>query len=402
MTALRRLHWGLLAVLAVLIALIYWLAAGRRKEVHEVAAPAVAVAVVRARLADVPIALTELGAAQAWQAVTIRAQVNGRLQRVAVQEGSEVKEGDLIAEIDPAPYKAMLTQAQGALERDKAQLEIARLYEGRYADLMKEDSIAQQQLDNQRALVKQLEGTVLIDQGAVASAQVNLDYCRINSPVTGRVGVRLVDAGNLVSTTDIGGIITINQLAPMAVTFSVPEADFQRLSDASEGFRRPLVTQAFSQDSGVALGSGELTVADNHVDSSTATVEMKARFPNTDRKLWPGQFVNVRLTLNVLPGSLIIPYTAVVHGPDQTFTYVVGSDLKAEVRPIKVTLVQEQNAVIAAGLAPGERVVTDGQMLLRPGSSVVMHDLTDVEPPLATPSVATPPPPPSNAKSASP
>jgi multidrug efflux system membrane fusion protein len=381
----RRHHWGLLGIALLTAGLIYWLAHARHSPVA-VTAPAVAVSTAEVRLSDLAIAITELGAAQAWQAVTIRAQVNGRLLRVAVQEGADVKAGDLIAEIDPAPYKAVLTQAQGALERDKAQLEIARLDLDRYTHLVAEDSIAHQQLDTQQSLVKQLEGTVLIDQGAVAAAQVNLDYCRITSPVTGRVGVRLVDAGNLVATTDSGGIITVNQLVPMAVTFAVPQADFQRLSDASEGFRRALSTQAFSQDSGENLGSGELTVADNHVDPSTATVQMKARFPNTDRKLWPGQFVNVRLTLKVLHGSLSIPNAAVIHGPQQTFVYVVGPDHRAAVRPVTVVMVQDADAVIAAGLSPGDSVITDGQMSLRPGSEVIVH-----APPVREPLAASPP-----------
>ena len=369
----RSRHWGLLAVALVAMGLIYWLARGRHTPGSATADPAIAVTTAQARLSDVAIAITELGAAQAWQGVTIRTQVNGRLQRVAVQEGAEVKAGDLIAEIDPAPYKAILTQAQGALERDKAQLDIARIDLDRYTHLVAEDSIAHQQLDNQQALVKQLEGTVMIDQGAVAAAQVNLDYCRISSPVTGRVGVRLVDAGNLVATTDSGGIITINQLVPMAVTFSVPQADFQRLSDVSEGFRHPLAAEAFSQDTAAPLGSGELTVADNHVDPATGTVQMKARFPNPDRKLWPGQFVNVRLTLKVLPGALIIPSGAVNRGPQQTFVYVVGPDHIAQVRPITVTLIQDATAIVGSGLRPGENVVTDGQMSLRPGLSVVVR-----------------------------
>jgi len=370
MTAPKRRQWGLLAAAAVLVGLIYWLTAGRHREVLLRTAPAVAVSTAQVRVSDVPVILTELGAAQAWQGVTIRTQVNGRLERVAVQEGSEVRAGDLIAEIDPAPYKALVAQAQGALERDTAQLEIARLDLDRYTHLAAQDSIAHQQLDTQQALVKQLEGTVLIDHGAVDAAQVNLNYCRINSPVTGRVGVRLVDAGNLVATTDANGIITVNQLTPIAVTFAVPQADFQRLSDATQAFRQSLATQALSQDTGELLGAGELTIADNHVDPSTGTVQMKARFPNDDRKLWPGQFVNVRLTLQVLHDALIIPSAAVMHGPQQAFVYIVSPDRKAVVRTIAVISTQESNAIIASGLVAGESVVTDGQMSLRPGSDL--------------------------------
>jgi membrane fusion protein, multidrug efflux system len=368
---LKRHHWGMLAVALAAIGLIYWLT--KRHSVGAATAELpVAVSVAQVRLADVSISITELGAAQAWQGVTIRTQVNGRLERVVVQEGADVKAGDLIAEIDPAPYKAVLTQAQGALARDQAQLGMARLDLVRYTNLAAEDSIAQQQVDTQKALVKELQGTVLIDEGAVASAQVNLNYCTIRSPATGRVGVRLVDAGNLVATTDSGGIITINQLVPMAVIFSVPQADLQRVSDASNGFRLSLATEALSEDTNETLGSGEVSIADNHVDPSTGTVQMKARFPNLDRKLWPGQLVNVRLMLKTLHGATIIPSAAINRGPQQTFVYLVGPDHRAVVRPVTVTLVQDSNAIIASGLHIGDIVVTDGQMSLRPGLTVIV------------------------------
>jgi membrane fusion protein, multidrug efflux system len=251
----RHPRWGWISGAILTLGACLWLLFGRRTPAPS-APPPVSVSAARVVRADVPVSIQAIGAAQAWQSVTIRAQVNGRLQRVPVQEGAEVKQGDLIAEIDPAPYQALLMQAQGALKRDQAQLELARLDLSRYRQLEAQNSISAQQVDTEQALVKQLEGTVLIDQGAVASAQVNLTYCRITSPVTGRVGVRLVDPGNLVATTDTGGIIIINQLEPIAVTFSVPQADFQRLVAVSGFFHRVLTTQALSQDSGAPLGSG--------------------------------------------------------------------------------------------------------------------------------------------------
>ncbi len=364
--------------MALVIGLAGGVALSRRRPVRLATAPAVAVSVATVTRASVPVAVSELGAAQPWQAVTIRTQVNGRLQRVVVQEGSDVKAGDLIAQIDPAPYRALLIQAQGALRRDQAQLEIARLDLERYRQLATVNSIAQQQVDATDALVKQLEGTVLSDQGAVDSAQVNLDYCTINSPVTGRVGVRLLDAGNLVSTSDTGGIITVNQLAPIAVTFSVPQSDFQRLWDASAGFHRALRAEAFTQDGSVLLGSGVLTVADNHVDAASGTVQLKARFENGERKLWPGQFVNVRVTLKVIANAITMPLAAVNRGPQNTFAYVIGPDQTAQVRPVTVESVQGTTAVIGAGVSPGDTVVVDGQMSLRAGSAVRV-----VNPPIA-------------------
>ena len=369
----RGRPWGLIMVAVAAAGLCAWLALGHR---HAEVAPTVQSEPVSAaivRRTDVPVAIEAIGAAQAWQADVIRAQVSGRLLQVAVREGAQVKAGDVVAQIDPAPFRAALMQAQGTLERDQAQLQLAQLDLKRYRWLLAQNSIASQQVDAQQATVKELEGTVLTDQGAVAAAQVNLGYCTIDSPVSGRVGIRLVDAGNLVSPTDTTGIITINQLAPIAVTFSVPEGDFQRLQQASQMFDRPLQTQAYSQDTGALLGSGELRIADNHVDQTTGTVELKARFPNVDGRLWPGQFVNVRLTLDVLHDALTIPNAAVNHGPEDTYAYVIGADSHVSLRPIKVALIQDATAVIATGLQPGEEVVTDGQMQLKPGSLVTVH-----------------------------
>jgi multidrug efflux system membrane fusion protein len=354
--------------------LIYWLSAGHRVQAVPEASMAVAVATAPVVRADVPVAVTELGAVQSLQGVTIRAQVSGRLAQVAVQEGSDVKAGELIALIDPAPYQAVLLQTQGTLRHDQALLAIAKLDLERYGQLTADNLISRQQMDTQRALVEELQGTVVSDQGAVDAAQVNLGYCRITSPVTGRVGVRLLDAGNLVSATDTGGIITINQLVPIAVTFSVPQADFQQLSEASDGFRRTLSVQALSQESEASLGTGVLSVADNHVDAASGTVALKARFENSDRRLWPGQFVNVRVTLRVIPKAITIPVIAVNRGPGQTFAYVVGADHVASMRPITVDSVQGGIAIVSSGVRPGERVVVDGQMSLRPGMPVIVSN----------------------------
>jgi len=376
MAILRRHHLGLLAAAVVAGGLIYWLAAGHRGAVAPEPPAAVAVATALVTRGDVPVAISELGAAQSWQAVTIRAQVSGRLQQVAVQEGSDVRAGELIALIDPAPYQAVLLQAQGTLRRDQAQLSIAKLDLDRYGQLTAQNLISRQQIDAQRALVEQLSGTVLSDEGAVDAAQVNLGYCRISAPVTGRVGVRLLDAGNLVSATDTGGIITINQLAPIAVTFSVPQADFQRLSEASDAFRHTLSVQATSQDTDALIATGVLVVADNHVDAASGTIALKARFENTDRRLWPGQFVNVRVLLRVIPAAITIPLAAVNRGPTQSFAYVIGADHTAAMRPITIESVQGRTAIIRSGLQSGERVVVDGQMSLKPGMPVIVSDAT--------------------------
>lgn len=368
-TAPKRFRWGFLVVGAVLVGMIAWLVWGNKKQARPNASPTVAVTTTKATSRDFPVVVTALGAAQAWQGVTIRAQVNGRLLSVPVQEGSKVKKGQLLAEIDPAPYKAALLQAQGAERRDEAALDQARIDLKRYQTLSAQNSIAQQQVDTQAALVKQLEGTVMLDKGQVDAAQVNVNYTRIVSPVDGRVGVRLVDAGNIVSTTDTTGIIIVNEVSPIAVTFTVPQGDFQRLANLSNGFSKPLVTQALSQETNAALGVGTLNVADNHVDPSTGTVQMKAKFPNTDGHLWPGQFVNVRLTVQTLQNAVTVPATAVNQGPNGPFVFVVNNN-QARIQPVKVATTQDFVAVIQDGIKPGDTVVTDGQLSLRPGSKV--------------------------------
>lgn len=376
---------GALAILIVAGALIF------RHPARSPPPPSVPVNVAKATIADVPVSITALGAAQAWTSVTVLAQVSGKLLRVYFTEGTDVTKGQLLAQIDPAPYLAVLTQAQGALKRDQALLANARLDLARYQALEAKNAIAGQTVDTQRALVQQYEGTVKTDEGQVAAAQVNVDWTRIVSPIDGRVGVRLVDPGNLVSAggsisnmpataaatnaSSAGGnagsgIATINQIQPIAVTFTVPEGDFQTLQTLSQGFHHPLVTKAFSQETGALLDTGEVTIADNHVDPATGTVELKARFPNAERHLWPGQFVNAQLTLQTLHHVTTIPAAAVNRGPNGSYVFVVSKDNKVSMRPITVAHAQESTVVVKSGVEPGDIVVTDGQMTLKAGSLV--------------------------------
>jgi multidrug efflux system membrane fusion protein len=366
-----RIIFLLLGVAAVGLGL--WAVLGPKKPVRAQKSP-VAVTVATASYQNVPVAISAIGAVQAWQSDLIRAQVSGKLLSVPAPEGSFVKAGQLLAQIDPAPFQAALLQAQGALARDQALLANARLDLQRYQALAKTNSISGQQVDTQAALVKQDEGVVMIDQGQVAAAQVNLNYCKILAPVAGRVGVRLTDAGNLVSSADTTGILVVNQLSPIAVTFTVPEGDFQRLAAMSEGFRKRLKTQAYSQESGALLDTGELTVADNRVDPSTGTVQLKARFTNSGQKLWPGQFINVRLTLQTLEHAVTVPAAAVNEGANGAFVYVVGPNRKVQARPVSVQATQDQIAVIQKGVQIGDTVVTDGQVSLTPGSTVAIRN----------------------------
>ena len=384
MAAPRRFRWGFAALGVVLVALIVWAIMASHKPAKKPGPPQVPVSVAKVTAQDVPVVVSAIGAAQAWQAVTINAQAGGKLLYVA-REGVDVRAGDLLAEIDSAPYRAVLLQAQGGLKRDEALLAAARVDLARYQTLASQDSIARQQVDTQAALVKQDEGVVMADRGTVAAAQVNVNYCRITSPVSGRVGVRLIDPGNIVapSTTAATGIITVNQVSPIAVNFSVPQGDFLRLSDASDGFKRPMSTAALSQETGAQIDVGALSIADNHVDPATGSVVMKARFDNASRKLWPGQFVNVRLTLQTLSQAITVPAAAVNQGPKGAYAYVVGADNKAQMRLITVLTTQDSTAVIKSGLKLGETVVTDGQMSLKSGSQVAIHGAGQARKPAA-------------------
>ena len=364
----RRFRWGLIPLALILAGLVVWLMNANHKPV-KAKTPSTPVTVAKATPVNMPLYVTALGAAQAWKGVLINPQVTGKLTYVAA-EGDYVKPGDVLAEIDCTPYKAALLQAQGMLQRDTALLAGVEMDRDRYATLVKQDSIARQQYDDQAALAKQDAGTVTLDRGQVASAQYNVTSCKMVSPVFGRVGVRLIDPGNIVNAGLATGIVSVNQVEPIAVTFTIPQGEFQRLAQASSGFTRPLPTEALSQETGADLGSGELVVADNHVDQATGTVELKARFANVSRLLWPGEFVNVRLTIENLQNVLTIPTEAVNQGPNGAYAFLVGPGQKVIQRPVTVSNTEGGLAVISAGLQPGDVVVTDGQMSLKAGSKV--------------------------------
>ncbi len=383
--ARRRRHWIFAGLGALAILIFAWVLL--HKAPAKAAGPeAIPVTVARATARDVPLSITALGAAQAWTSVSILAQVTGKLVTVNFTEGSDVKAGQVLAEIDPTPFQAALTQAQGALKRDEALLAEASMDLARFQRLEAENSIATQMVDDQAALVRQDQGVVLSDRGQVQSAQTNLDWCRIVSPIDGRVGVRFVDPGNIVSanttasatsattptsTTTVGtGIVLVNQIEPIAVTFTVPEGDFQRLSYVSNGFSTPLQTRAYSQESGALLDTGTLSIADNRIDQTTGTVALKARFPNAARHLWPGQFVNVALTLQTLHNAVTIPQAAVNRGPDGNYVFVVDARNVVALRPVTLAWQQDAFAVVKSGLKAGETVVIDGQMTLKSGSLV--------------------------------
>jgi len=317
------------------------------------------------RTGDFPVNLDELGTVQAFNTVTVRTQVVGRIIKIGFTQGDMVKKGDLLAQIDPRPYQAALDQAKGQLAHDQALLKGAQVDLARYQGLAKQKALPQQTLDTQVALVAQDQGTVEADQAAVQAAQVNLQYCNILSPIDGRAGFRLVDEGNLVQPTDTTGIVTIEQVQPISVVFPVPQDEIPAIGKALGSGHAPV--QAMTEDGSKVLSQGTLSYTNNQVDVATGTISLKATFPNQDNALWPGQSVTVRLLVNTLTNVTLMPEAAVQHGPDGLFAYVSGPDGKAQMLPIKVSATGAGETVVSDGLKPGDRVVTDGAYRVQPG-----------------------------------
>ena len=303
------------------------------------------------------------------EGLTIRPQVDGKLIAVTFKEGDDVKQGDVLARIDPTIYRAQLDQALAKQAQDEALLANARNDLARYEKLAATNAINKQQADTQKATVAQYAAQVKADEAAVENARATLGYTTITAPIAGRTGFRMVDEGNYVRASDSSSaIVTITQLRPMSVQFNLPQQDLARVNDAFA--KGPLAAEALRSDTNDVIERGKLTVVDNQVDPATGTVKLKAEFPNTDLRLWPGQFVNVRLTIDTLRQVLVIPTGAVQRGPDGTFVYVIDADSKAVVRKITVRGQDETQTVIAGGLEPDERVITTGFARLTDGASV--------------------------------
>ncbi len=327
------------------------------------------VAVTPARRMDLPVYLTGLGSVTPSNSVSIKSRVDGQLSEVAFKEGQQVSKGQLLAVIDPRPFEVQLAQAQATLFRDQAQLRDAKLNLQRFQDLLKQSgAVSQQQVDTQAALVDQLEGATRNDQAQIASAQLQITYCHITAPITGRIGLRLVDVGNIVHAADPNPLLIITQLQPIAVVFSLPE---DQLPTVAQHMRTgSLSVLAYSRDDQTQLATGRLETIDNQIDQTTGTGKLKAMFDNRNNELWPNQFVNVRLLLESRKNSIVIPSAAIQHGPQGTFAYVVKADKTAEARPVTVALSQGNLSAIAQGLSEGENVVTDGQDKIQNGSKV--------------------------------
>jgi len=322
---------------------------------------------------EISVINSTLGTVVPYSTVTVRAQVDGRLVSVDFKEGEIVKEGQLLAQIDPRPYEAALQLAQGQVDRDSATLRNARIDLQRYETLLKQDSIAPQQYDAQKELVKQYEGTVLAEQGSVKAAQVQLDFTKIKAPMTGRVGLRLVDAGNVVHASDPNGLLVITQMQPATAVFAVPQVfipQFVSRFKAAKEAKTKLLVEAWDSDNHHLLAKGYLDSIDNQIDTTTGTVKMRAVFPNEDEALFANQFVNVRTVLEVIPDALIIPTSGVQNGSIGTFAYVVTEDKIVKVRKLELGTTNGNRVAVLSGLNVGENVVIDGADKLRDGIKV--------------------------------
>ncbi len=364
--------------------------------------PVVATPVVQK---DLPIYLEGLGTVQALNTVTIRPRVDGQLVQVAFTEGQLVKAGDVLAKIDPAPFLATLAQAEAKKRQDEATLANARLDLARYAEMLPRKATSQQAYDTQKALVAQDEAAVSADEASVQSARVQLAYTTLTSPIEGRVGLRQIDQGNIIYSSGTTGLVEVTQLHPITVIFTLPQQNLPAVRE--EMAKAPLPVVAVDRNDGPALGNGTLSVFDNAIDSTTGTIKLKAVFPNDDLKLWPGQFVNARLLLSTRKNAVVVPAAVIQRGPNGEFAFVItkgsganghghgghgdkpaaapspsaassggaapgagGPELSVEVRPVKVALIQDGQALIDSGLAPGEQVVLEGQYRLQANSRV--------------------------------
>jgi membrane fusion protein, multidrug efflux system len=366
----RALLWLILLVLAgIAIRFFPWPGPGTDAGRRSATGGPVSVGVAPVAKGDMPVTLTGLGTVTPLATVTVRTQLNGQLTAVGFQEGQLVQKGDFLAQIDPRPYQVALEQAEGQLAKDQALLKNARVDLNRYNTLVAQNSIARQTRDTQVSLVAQDEATVQADRAQIDAQKLNLTYAHIVSPVTGRVGLRQVDPGNYVQTSDANGLVVVTQLQPISVIFTLPEDDLPPVMKRLHGGAALPVT-AFDRSGATELATGRLATVDNQIDPTTGTVKLRADFANADDALFPNQFVNIRLLVDTARGVALVPVAAIQRGAPGTYVYVVQSDSTVTSQPVKLGPGDARNVAILSGLSPGERVVVDGAERLRPGAKV--------------------------------
>ncbi|MCU1301603.1 MAG: mdtA [Candidatus Sulfotelmatobacter sp.] len=340
-----------------------------KQQKAQAAAPrAVSVAVAKVQQQDVPVYLTGLGSVTAFNTANIKSRVDGQIMQVNVREGQNVKQGELLIVIDPRPFQVQLEQMQAQLFKDQATLRDAKLNLDRYTSLIPSGSIAQQQVDTQKATADQLEGQVRTDQAQIDNARLQITYCHITAPFAGRIGLRQVDPGNIVHASDTNPMLILTQLQPIAVIFTLPEDQLQSVSQHMK--KSTLPVEAYSRDNQTKLAAGKLQTIDNQIDQTTGTAKLKAVFDNKDSQLWPNQFVNANLLLETRKNSTVLPTAAILRGPQGTFVYALKPDKSVEARTVAISLTQGNLTTITSGLNPGDIVVTDGQDKLQTGSKV--------------------------------
>src|SRR6202158_4954748 len=364
----RALSLFALAAVCVFFSACSSSADGKQQKAQAAGPRSVSVAIAQVQRQDVPVYLSGLGAVTPFNTANIKSRVDGQIMKVNFREGQNVKQGELLIEIDSRPFQVQLEQMQAQLFRDQAQLRDAKLNLERYTSLIPSGSIAQQQVDTQKALADQLEGTVRTDQAQIDNARLQITYCHITAPFSGRIGLRQVDPGNIVHASDTNPMLILTQLQPIAVIFTLPEDVLPTVSQHMKN--TTLEVDAFNRDDQTKLATGKLQTIDNQIDPTTGTAKLKAVFDNKDNQLWPNQFVNTNLLLETRKNSTVGPTAAILRGPQGTFVYAVNSDKTVQDKAVTISLTQGDPTVITSGLNPGVTVVTDGQDKLQRGSRI--------------------------------